>query len=284
MTQDYKTISDFYQNGAPEALVKTCSSAQKDDIFDPDYPYAERMKKKDYNAQMDELQVQLVKMLTDVRSTGKRIAVIFEGRDAAGKGGTIKRVRENLNPRYVRDVALAKPNEIERTQWYFQRYIQHLPAAGNISLFDRSWYNRGVIEPVFGFCTQEERDEFFAQAPKFEQMLVEDNIIFIKFWLTVSRAEQLRRFLDRENDPLKQWKLSPIDIQSLTKWDDYTAAIDLMLSKTHTSFAPWTVLRSDDKKRLRLEVIKHILRQIDYQGKDDALLKADEKIFKAVNI
>ncbi len=284
MTQTYDTISDYYENGAPDWVHEAIRNADNDDILDEGYPYDERMGKKKYEKQMDDLQIQLVKMLADVRKTGKRIAVIFEGRDAAGKGGTIKRVRENLNPRHAHVVALSKPNEVERTQWYFQRYIQHLPSAGNITLFDRSWYNRGVIEPVFGFCTLEERDEFFTQVPDFERMLVQDDVIFVKFWLTVSRAEQLRRFLARENDPLKQWKLSPIDVQGLTKWDEYTQAIDLMLSQTHTSYAPWTVLRSDDKKRLRLEVIKHILRQVDYEGKDASLLDADDNLFKAVEL
>ncbi len=282
MSQDYKTIAEFYRQGAPEALRAICEAAQKGDILDDGYPYAERLGKKKYKLEMEALQIQLVKMLNDVRATGKRIAVIFEGRDAAGKGGTIKRVRENLNPRHAHVIALSKPSEVERTQWYFQRYIQHLPSAGNITLFDRSWYNRGVIEPVFGFCTEAERDEFFEQTPKFEHMLVEDNVIFIKLWLTVSRPEQLRRFMARENDPLKQWKLSPIDIQGLTKWDEYTKAIDLMLAKTHNNRAPGVVLRSYDKKRLRIEVIKHILRQIDYEGKDEALLTADDKLFKPV--
>ncbi len=284
MTKDFETVNDYYENGAPAAVHDAVKSADKSDILDPDYPYQERLKRKAYEKQMDSLQIQLVKMLRDVRAKGKRIAVIFEGRDAAGKGGTIKRVTENLNPRNTHVVALSKPNEVEKTQWYFQRYISHLPSAGNIALFDRSWYNRGVIEPVFGFCTTEERDEFFMQAPRFEDMLVEDNVIFIKIWLTVSRPEQLRRFLARENDPLKQWKLSPIDVQGLTKWDDYSQAIDLMLKKTHTEFAPWVILRSDDKKRVRLEVIKHILRQIDYEGKEDALLAADEKLFKPVKV
>ncbi len=264
----------------PISVQDICRAASKEDILDPDYPYAERMKNKAYNAAMGDLQIQLVKMFNDLRNTGKRVAVIFEGRDAAGKGGTIKRVSQNLNPRYAHVVALAKPSEVEQTQWYFQRYIQHLPSAGNLTLFDRSWYNRGVVEPVFGFCTNKQRDEFFHQVPEFENMLVEDDVIFIKIWLTVSRPEQLRRFMDRENDPLKQWKLSPIDIAGLSKWDEYTQAIDLMLSKTHTEFAPWVVIRSDDKKRLRLEVIKYILQQIDYSGKDSDLLVRDDKLFK----
>ncbi len=280
MSPSYKTISEFYQNHAPNDLRQTCENSGKGDILDDTYPYEERLDKKAYKKDMAALQIQLVKMLNDLRATGKRVAVIFEGRDAAGKGGTIARVRQNLNPRYTHTIALSKPSETERTQWYFQRYIQHLPSAGNITLFDRSWYNRGVIEPVFGFCSEAQRDEFFEQAPRFEKMMVEDEIIFIKFWLTVSRPEQLRRFMAREHDPLKQWKLSPIDIQGLTKWDDYTKAIDLMLAKTHTQHAPWVVVRSDDKKRLRLEVIKHILRQIDYEGKEENLLKSDGKIFK----
>ena len=279
---EYQTINEFYENVAPASLHELVKNAKKDDILSDDYPYGQQMKRKDFDAQMEPLQIQLVKMQNALRESGKRVAIVFEGRDAAGKGGTIKSLTMNLNPRSARVVALSKPTDQERSQWYFQRYIKHLTSAGEVVCFDRSWYNRGVIEPVFGFCTGKERDNFFEQTPKFEQMLVDDDVIFIKIWLTVSRGEQLRRFLARENDPLKQWKLSPIDVQGLTKWHEYTDAIDLMLKRTHTNHAPWTVLRSDDKKRVRLEVVKHVLSRVDFEGRDDSLLKADSQIFKGI--
>ncbi len=202
------------------------------------------------------------------KETGARIALVFEGRDAAGKGGTIKRFRENLNPRGARVVALSKPTDKEATQWYFQRYIDHLPSAGEIVFFDRSWYNRGVVEHVFDFCTPDQREHFFAQVPKFEDMLVDEGITLVKFWLNVGRAEQLRRFLARESDPLKQWKLSWIDAAGLKKWDAYTAAIGETLERTHTDAAPWTIVRTDDKRRARLAAIRHMLGQLDYPLKD----------------
>jgi polyphosphate kinase 2 len=217
------------------------------------------MDKHDYEDQLAALQVELVKFHAWVRDTGQRIAVVFEGRDAAGKGGSIKRVRENLNPRVAGVVALQKPTDREAAQWYFQRYVHHLPAGGEIRLFDRSWYNRGVVEHVFGFCTPEERAAFFRQLPDFEQMVVDDGIRLTKIWLNVGRAEQLRRFLDRESDPLKQWKLSRIDVEGLPRWDAYSDAIGETLSFGHTAHAPWTVIRSDDKRRARLAVIRAIL-------------------------
>lgn len=194
--------------------------------------------------------------------------VIFEGRDAAGKGGTIKRIRENLNPRVARVVALSKPTEREQGEWYFQRYVNHLPSAGEIVLFDRSWYNRGVVEKVFGFCNDDQRAVFFGQLPAFEQLLVDEGIHFVKLWLNVGRAEQLRRFLSREKDPLKQWKLSWIDVEGLKKWDDYSQAITETFSHSHSETAPWTVIRSDDKKRARIAGIQSILQGIEYQGKN----------------
>ncbi len=279
---EYKTITEFYENVASKELRDLVKNAGKDDILADDYPYERQMKRKEFEKKMEPLQIQLVQMQNALRENGKRVAIVFEGRDAAGKGGTIKSLTMNLNPRSARIVALSKPTETERSQWYFQRYIKHLPSAGEVVCFDRSWYNRGVIEPVFGFCSEKERDAFFEQTPKFEQMLVDDDVIYIKIWLTVSRGEQLRRFLARENDPLKQWKLSPIDIKGLTKWDAYTDAINLMLKRTHTNHSPWNVLRSDDKKRVRLEVVKHVLNQIDFEGRDVSLLKPDEKIFKGI--
>jgi len=265
-------ITRFYKEDAPESVRKAIKSAKKDTILDPGYPYPERMDKKEYEAQLAALQIELVKFHAWVRDTGERIAVVFEGRDAAGKGGSIKRVRENLNPRVAGVVALQKPTEREASQWYFQRYVHHLPAAGEIRLFDRSWYNRGVVEHVFGFCAPEQRQAFFRQLPDFEHMLVRDGVRLTKLWLNVGRAEQLRRFLDRENDPLKQWKLSWIDVEGLKKWDAYSDAIGETLALGHTAHAPWTVIRADDKRRARLAVIRAILSGMDYPGKDDELV------------
>jgi polyphosphate kinase 2 len=204
-------ISAFYEDQAQTEMRKAISSAGKDDILSETYPHKERMDRKAYEDDLDAMQIELVKLQAWAKESGARIAIIFEGRDAAGKGGTIKRFRENLNPRGARVVALSKPSDTERTQWYFQRYIDHLPAAGEITFFDRSWYNRGVVEHVFEFCTHDQREHFFAQVPDFEKLLVEEGIHLFKFWLNVGRAEQLRRFLKRENDPLKHWKLSWID-------------------------------------------------------------------------
>lgn len=265
-------ISAYFQHGAPEHIRAAIQSAEKNDILEPDYPYPNRMKRKDYDAQLDALQIEMVKLQAWTKASGARIAIIFEGRDAAGKGGTIKRMRENLNPRGARVVALPKPSDTEATHWYFQRYTAHLPAAGEIVCFDRSWYNRGVVEHVFGFCSAPARALFFEQTPAFERMLVEDGIILIKFWLNVGRVEQLRRFLSREGDPLKQWKLSWIDVEGLKKWDTYSAAICETLAKTHTDHAPWTVIRSDDKRRARLAAFRRILNAVPYDSKDVAAI------------
>jgi polyphosphate kinase 2 len=261
-------ISEFYESLAPEHVRDAIKHRKKDRILDAAYPYDKRMDNDDYEDQLDALQIELVKFHAWVRDTGQRIAVVFEGRDAAGKGGCIKRVRENLNPRVAGVVALSKPTEREAAQWYFQRYIHHLPAGGEMRLFDRSWYNRGVVEHVFGFCTPEERQVFFRQLPDYEKMLVDDGIRLTKIWLNVGRAEQLRRFLDRESDPLKQWKLSWIDVEGLKKWDAYSDAIAETLSMGHSAHAPWTVIRSDDKRRARLAVIRAILQDAEYDGKD----------------
>ncbi|MBV6635927.1 MAG: polyphosphate kinase 2, partial [Mameliella sp.] len=225
---------------------------------------------------MERLQIELVKMQAWAKETGARLALVFEGRDAAGKGGTIKRFRMNLNPRGARVVALGTPSDREQTQWYFQRYIDHLPAAGEIVFFDRSWYNRGVVEHVFGFCNNAQREHFFTQVPAFEKMLVDEGIHVFKFWLNVGRAEQLRRFMKRENDPLKQWKLSRIDVEGLARWDAYSAAIQETLTRSHTATAPWTVVRSDDKKRARLAAIRHVLTHLDYARKDVKALGATD--------
>ncbi|MBL9048135.1 MAG: polyphosphate kinase 2, partial [Tabrizicola sp.] len=239
----------------------------------------EEMKGKDYDARMEALQIELAKMQAGIKATGKRLVVVFEGRDAAGKGGTIKAVTENMNPRQAYVVALSKPTERESQQWYFQRYVDWLPAKGEIALFDRSWYNRAMIEHVFGFCTPEDRTRFFRQLPEFEAMLRDEGIIFLKIWLEVGRAEQLKRFLDREGDLLKQWKLSKIDVDGLPKWDEYCAAIDETMERTHSKTAPWTVILSDDKKRARIAAIQTVLSAVDYDGKDaGAIGKPDGKI------
>ena len=261
-------ITKFFENDAPKPIRDAIRRADKDDILNPDYPHDERMKGKHYDLDMDALQIELVKMQAWAKETGARVAIVFEGRDAAGKGGAIKRFRENLNPRGARVVALSKPSEPEQSQWYFQRYIDHLPSGGEITFFDRSWYNRGVVEHVFGFCTPDQRKRFFRQVNGFEEALVDDGILLFKFWLNVSRPEQLRCFLAREGDPLKQWKLSPIDVKGLEKWEDYTSAIGETLEKSHSAHAPWSVIRSDDKRRARLTAIRTVLHAIDYKNKD----------------
>ena len=261
-------ISRFFEEQAPEHMREAIRAAGKDDLINPDYPYTTEMSGKAYDQEMEALQIELVKMQSWVRASGTRIAIVFEGRDAAGKGGTISRLTQNLNPRGARVVALSKPSDTEATQWYFQRYIRHLPAGGEIVMFDRSWYNRGVVEHVFGFCTPTQREQFFHQVPEFEDMLVDEGIHLFKIWLNVGRAEQLRRFLARERDPLKQWKLSRIDVDGLHKWDAYSDAIRETLHRSHTDAAPWTIVKSDDKKRARLAVIRHLLSALDYTGKD----------------
>jgi polyphosphate kinase 2 len=261
-------ITEFYQEHAPKEVRDAILSKDKKDILDPAFPYAKVMGNKSYLKEMAQLQIELAKFQSWLKSSETRVAIVFEGRDAAGKGGTIKRFRENLNPRVARVVALSKPSDREAAQWYFQRYIAHLPARGEMTLFDRSWYNRAVVEHVFGFCTQEQRQKFFDQTPDFEKMLKDEGIHLIKFWLNVGRAEQLRRFLARESDPLKQWKLSWIDVDGLARWDAYSDAIKEMFEHTHSAHSPWTIIRSDDKKRARLNAIRHVLLQFDYDGRD----------------
>ncbi len=233
------------------------------------YPYKNRMSRKAYEAQKYGLQVELLKMWRWVKANGERVVILFEGRDAAGKGGTIKRMMEHLNPRGARVVALEKPSETELGQWYFQRYIQHLPSKGEIVMFDRSWYNRAGVEKVLGFCTETEYQEFMRQAPEFERNLICSGIRLVKFWFSVSAKEQARRFKQRETDPLKQWKLSPVDIASRDKWDDYTQAKQAMFRATDTLEAPWTVINSDCKKRARLNAMRHVLHTIPYQPRED---------------
>lgn len=263
-------ISRFYEEEAPAHVRKAIAEGGKKDILNPSFPYDKRMGGAEYDTAYEELQLELVRMQSWVRDTGARVCILFEGRDAAGKGGTIKRVRENLNPRIAKVVALSKPSDAEQSQWYFQRYVAHLPSAGQLTLFDRSWYNRGVVEHVFNFCTPDQRQKFFGEVNNFEKMLVDDGIIFAKIWLTVGRAEQLRRFLAREADALKQWKLSGIDVEGLSRWDAYTAAIQETMGESHSDHAPWRVIRSDDKRRARLATMRTILGQIPYDGKNKA--------------
>jgi polyphosphate kinase 2 len=232
------------------------------------YPYDHRMPRDEYEHLKRRLQIELLKLQKQIRRTGNRHVIVFEGRDAAGKGGTIKRFMEHLNPRAARVVALEKPNEHERTQWYFQRYVNHLPGAGEMVLFDRSWYNRAGVEKVMGFCTAEQHAEFLQQAPLFEQMLANDGISLTKLWFSVSPLEQRTRFAVRLVDPVRQWKLSPIDMESINKWDDYTAAKEQMFSATDTDIAPWIVVKSNDKKRARINAMRHLLADFDYDDKD----------------
>ncbi len=234
----------------------------------PNYPYKTRMRRPQYEARKQELQIELLKVQNWVKDTGQRVLCIFEGRDAAGKGGTIKRFTEHLNPRGARVVALEKPTEEEKGQWYFQRYVNQLPTKGEIVFFDRSWYNRAGVERVMGFCSPAEYMEFMRQVPEFERMLVRSGIRLFKFWFSVSQEEQLRRFQSRQQDPLKHWKLSPVDVESLDRWDEYSEAKESMFFYTHTADAPWTVVRSDDKKRARINCIRYFLASVPYPGKD----------------
>jgi polyphosphate kinase 2 len=245
---------------ADDALVENWEEAV--------YPYRNLLARKTYEKQKYRLQVELLKLQAWAKDTGQRVVILFEGRDAAGKGGTIKRFMEHLNPRGARVVALEKPTEAERGQWYFQRYVQHLPTSGEIVLFDRSWYNRAGVERVMGFCSDDEYAEFMRQAPEFERQLVRSGVHLIKFWFSVSREEQQRRFVERQRHPLKQWKLSPIDLASLDKWDDYTDAKVSMFRHTDTPEAPWVVIKSDCKKRARLNAMRYVLHRMPYTGKD----------------
>jgi len=260
-------------------LLKEQQPAEEKTILNPDtelapdwreggYPYKNLMTRRNYEQQKYRLQVELLKLQAWVKETGQKVVILFEGRDAAGKGGTIKRFMEHLNPRGARVVALEKPSETEKGQWYFQRYVQHLPTAGEIVLLDRSWYNRAGVEHVMGFCTDREYTEFMRQAPEFERMLVRNGTHLIKFWFSVSREEQRRRFKERRVHPLKQWKLSPIDLASLDKWEEYTKAKEAMFFYTDTADAPWTVIKSDCKKRARLQAMRYVLHRLPYANKD----------------
>ena len=256
----------------PELVARVKGTKDKKEIISSVYPYKRVMNSNEYERQIALLQIELVKMQAWAIHSVEKIVILFEGRDAAGKGGTITRFTENLNPRGARIVALAKPTDRERGQWYFQRYVSYLPTNGELVFLDRSWYNRAGVERVMGFCPPREYLEFMRQAPEFERMITRSGVKLFKFWFSVSREEQLRRFLSRAQDPLKQWKLSPMDLESLGRWDEYTEAKESMLFYTDTADAPWTIVRSDDKKRARLNAIKYLLNHVDYAGKDHALL------------
>ncbi|PRY95189.1 polyphosphate kinase 2 [Hasllibacter halocynthiae] len=269
-------ITRFFEEGVPKDVRTAIEEAGKNDVLGFEYPYATRMDKDNYEDQLEALQVELVKMQDWLDRSDERLVLVFEGRDAAGKGGSISRLTMNLNPRAAHTVALGKPTERERGEWYFQRYVPHLPTTSEMTVFDRSWYNRGVVEKVFGFVDDPSRERFFEQVSDFERLLVRDGIRMWKFWLNVSRAEQLRRILARERDPLKQWKLSRIDVEGLALWDAYTGAIEETLERSHTAHAPWTVIRADDKRRARLAVIRSVLAPLPYDGKDEALVGAPD--------
>lgn len=257
---------------AAPATVESSSGEGEDVCPEEVYPYKHKLKRKTYEAEKALLQIELLKVQRWVRKAGKKIVVLFEGRDAAGKGGAIKRFMEHMNPRSARVVALEKPNDVEKGQWYFQRYVKHLPTAGEIVLFDRSWYNRAGVERVMGFCTDQEYLEFLRQCPKLERMLVNSEILLFKYWFSVSQAEQTHRFESRKNDPLKYWKISAVDLDSSNKWSDYTKAKKAMLFYTDTADAPWTVVKSDDKKRARLSCMQHFLHQLPYTDKDASVV------------
>ena len=243
-----------------------------------EYPYEGKVDRKDYEREKARLQAELLKVQKWVKETGQKFVLIFEGRDAAGKGGTIKRFMEHLNPREARVVALGTPTTKEKGQWFFQRYVEHLPTAGEMVFYDRSWYNRAGVERVMGFCSPNEYLEFMRQAPEFERMLTRSGVRLYKFWFSVTQDEQRRRFASREHDPLKQWKLSPIDKASLDKWEDYTEAKEAMFFYTHTADAPWTIVKSNDKKRARLEAMRHFLHSLEYPDKDPALVFAPDPL------
>jgi len=270
---DAKAIRQLLKKTTRAARTQARNLDHPDEVLSTDwrsgaYPYKNLLSRKSYEAQKYLLQVELLKLQAWVKEHKQRVVILFEGRDAAGKGGTIKRFMEHLNPRGAHVVALEKPTEVERGQWYFQRYVQHLPTAGEIVLFDRSWYNRAGVERVMGFCTEDEYQEFMRQVPQFERQLVRSGVHLIKFWFSVSRDEQRRRFKERKAHPLKQWKLSPIDMASMDKWEEYTKAKEAMFFDTDTADAPWTVIKSDCKKRARLSAMRYVLHKMPYTSKD----------------
>lgn len=282
MTNDVNfSMPKVGENRKDQALAKPGKVAKlnKKEIFpDANYPYKKKMNTEEYENLKQDLQIELLKMQNWVKETGQRIVILFEGRDAAGKGGTIKRMMEHMNPRGARVVALEKPSDEERGQWYFQRYIQHLPSKGEIVLFDRSWYNRAGVERVMNFCKAGDYLEFMRQAPELERMLVRSGITLFKLWFSVSRNEQFRRFQERQDDPLKQWKLSPIDLASLDKWKDYTEAKEAMFFYSDTADAPWTVIKSDCKKYARINAMRHILYNLNYPNKNHRVAIEPDKL------
>ena len=284
---------DAGANAGPPAKIKVSGGKYAFDIDDPKlpdwvdkraltsggYPYDEKMDQKEYEETLERLQIELVKLQYWQQATGKRLLLLFEGRDAAGKGGTISAVRQYMNPRTARTVALTKPTETERGQWYYQRYIAQFPTAGEFVAFDRSWYNRAGVEPVMGFCTPEEHVRFLEETPRFEKLIVNEGIHFFKIWLDIGREMQLKRFHDRRHSPLKGWKFSPMDVAGISRWDDYTKMRDQMIEATHSKHAPWIIVRANDKRRARIAVVRRILQSLDYKGRDLAAIgKADAKI------
>ena len=274
---DLKKISTKYS--IPKSILEKARSSDNLNMLNSHYPYKTKMRRKLYEERKVNLQIELVKLQKWIKETGQRVVLVFEGRDAAGKGVTIKRFMEHLNPRNARVVALEKPSEKEQGQWYFQRYIEKLPTSGEMVFFDRSWYNRAGVEKVMSFCTPKEYLEFINQVASFEKMIIDNGIHLIKFWFSVSREEQIRRFISRTHDPLKQWKLSPMDVASLGLWKEYTEAKESMFRYTDKDFSPWVVVRSDDKKRARLNAMRYVLKQFDYELKDkSSLLPLDHQV------
>lgn len=261
-TKNLLSEDDFENSKDSDALIKL--------INDKNIPYSKVKNTLTYNKELRNLQIELVKLQRYISKNNKRVAIIFEGRDAAGKGGNIRRFMEHLNPRSTRLVALNKPTEVEKGQWYFQRYIKELPNPGEIVFFDRSWYNRAVVEPVMGFCSDKQYAEFLLQVPEFEHMMYEDGVIIIKFWLSITKDEQAQRFEARKENPLKRWKFSPVDKQGQILWDKYTHFKREMFSKTHTTYSPWMIVKTNEKKIARLEAIRYVLSKFDYEGKSDA--------------
>ncbi|MDV6292328.1 polyphosphate kinase 2 [Rhodococcus aetherivorans] len=273
VTPEIDEIGELLRKSGRENLV-----ADVDEPWRHGYPYDTKMTRRQYEARKRRLQIELLKLQAWVKEYDEKIVIIFEGRDAAGKGGAIKRFTEHLNPRGARVMALEKPTERERTQWYFQRYVEHLPAGGEIVLMDRSWYNRAGVERVMGYCTPNEYREFTRSAPEFERMLVQSGVHLVKFWFSVGREEQHARFVARSTDPVKQWKLSPTDLASLDKWDAYTEAKEAMLFYTDTPHAPWTIVKANDKKRSRIEAMKWVLHRFDYTGKDPRVVRTPDPL------
>jgi polyphosphate kinase 2 len=291
MADDVKDLTEPADTSPLRLMVN--GKEREFDIDDPDlpdwiakramksggYPYSKKLKNKEYLEELERLQMELVKLQYWLQATGNRVMALYEGRDAAGKGGTIFVTRQYMNPRTARNVALPKPTEKERGEWYFQRYIAHFPTAGEFVTFDRSWYNRGVVEPVMGFCTPEERRKFLEEVPHFERMIDNDGIYFFKFWLNIGREMQLKRFHDRRHSKLKMWKFSAVDVAGMTKWEDYTEKRDTMIARTHKAFAPWTVVHANDKRRARLAAIRRILLTLPYADRDmEAIGPEDPKI------